>query len=501
MNIKKFVNVLSVAGLLAVTVVTPASTEMVDVKLNRQQVNGKTMQLLLEDVDLIAKAYQISLKIDGNVKLDKLNFSYAGKSDVTSTYVYDEATNEIDVYVTSTKSLLDENDNLNIGSITLNGTVGESFDVVPVANSFKIVTIANVEHSISTVSASGENDFSIQDANNDSSGGDNPGDDNTGNGGSTDDTVDKPSNSDNQFTVDLEGLDEAIKEKVDSIVLKVVTKDDGFVLAIDGDKEDLNSVTDVIVNSKGIFLTVDNKQVKVTDQLPVTTIDFTNARAVRVIDDQVVTVSHYIDGDNLTITSNNLKDVFITTRVTAPFDDVTKADWYYEDVQHIFNYGITQGTTSTTYSPLAHITRAQFATMIARALELTTHTDTDIEYTLSDLTDKWYANEVQALVDLGIITGYKDGTFGGENTLTRQQAAAMIARMLKYMDVDTTPKGNVDFADMDRIDDYAKEAVQFLASQDVLNSGENTKFNPYNNLTRAQMAKVLMRGLQLSDKY
>ena len=192
--------------------------------------------------------------------------------------------------------------------------------------------------------------------------------------------------------------------------------------------------------------------------------------------------------------------MFITTRVTAPFDDVTKADWYYEDVQHIFNYGITQGTTSTTYSPPAHITRAQFATMIARALELT-HTDTDIEYTLSDLTDKWYANEVQALVDLGIITGYKDGTFGGENTLTRQQAAAMITRMLKYMDVDTTPKGNVDFADMDRIDDYAKEAVQFLASQDVLNSGENTKFNPYNNLTRAQMAKVLMRGLQLSDKY
>lgn len=540
MNIKKFINVLSVAGLLTASTVTPSSANTLEVKLNRQQVSGNTMQLLLEDVDLIAKAYQISLKITDNVKLDKLNFSHAGKSDVTSTYVYDEATNEVDIYVTSTKSLLDANDNLNIGSMTLNGTVGESFDVVPVADSLKIVTMANVEHSIPTVSVSGGSDFSIQDTNNsgsggnnagsgntnnggstDGSGGDNTGGGNTSNGGSTGGTVDKPSNSDNKFTVDLEGLDEAIKEKVDSIVLEVVTKADGFILSVDGDKEDMSNVkditvnskgifltvdntlvkvTDITVNTKGIFLTVDNTQVKVTGQLPATNIDFTNARAVRVINDKLATVSHYTDGDNLKITSNNLKDVLVTSRITAPFDDVAETDWYYDDVQDIFNYGITQGTTSTTYSPLANITRAQFATMIARALELT-HTDMDSQYTLSDLTGKWYANEVQMLVNLGIITGYKDGTFGGENKLTRQQAVAMIVRMLEYMDVDTTPKGNVAFDDMDRISNYAKDAVQYLASHDVLNSGEGIKFNPYNNLTRAQMAKVLMRSLRLSDSY
>ena len=77
----------------------------------------------------------------------------------------------------------------------------------------------------------------------------------------------------------------------------------------------------------------------------------------------------------------------------------------------------------------------------------------------------------------------------------------MIVRMLEYMDVDTTTKGNVAFADIDRISDYAKEAVQFLAANDVLISGKDTKFNPYNNLTRAQMAKVLMRSLRLSDSY
>ena len=77
----------------------------------------------------------------------------------------------------------------------------------------------------------------------------------------------------------------------------------------------------------------------------------------------------------------------------------------------------------------------------------------------------------------------------------------MIVRMLEYMDVDTTPKQNATLDDMDRISDYAKEAVQYLASHDLLNSGEGIKFNPYNKLTRAQMAKVLMRSLRLSDSY
>ena len=105
------------------------------------------------------------------------------------------------------------------------------------------------------------------------------------------------------------------------------------------------------------------------------------------------------------------------------------------------------------------------------------------------------------MYEVGIVTGFKDGTFGGENKLTRQQAVAMIARMLKHMDVDTTPKEHVTFVDMDQIGDYAKEAVQFLAANGVLNSGADTKFNPYNNLTRAQMAKILIRSLRLSDLY
>ena len=449
MKIKKFVNVPSVAGLLAMATVTPASANTSDVKLNRQQVNGKTMKLLLEDVGLIAKAYQISLKINGNVKLDTLNFSNAGNSGVNATYVYDEGENEVDLCVTSTKSLLDKNDNLDIGSMILEGTIGESFDVVPVEGSLKIVTSANVEHVIRDVSVSGGSDFFIQDANSES------------------------------FTGDL------IKDENGDLLITVKPEN------LSGD-----DVADIVVDHDSITIKMGDKVYKssISNGLD----SYNGKRVLRDEGNGVFTVvPHFVEDHKLKIKTKNVQGLLITDRVVSDFKDTVNV-FSRDEIEDLFNYKIVTGTTSTTYSPYNDITRGQFSVMIARALELKPSSETS---KFPDINGKWYAEQVQALYETGIITGFADGTFGGEKKLTRQQAAAMIVRMLDYMDVDTTPKENIAFADIDRISDYAKDAVQYLASHDVLNSGENTNFNPANNLTRAQMAKILMRSLRLSDWY
>lgn len=472
MNIKKFVNVLSVAGLLAVTAVTPASADTLEVKLKRQQVNGNTMKLLIEDVGLIAKAYQVSLKINGNVKLDTLNFSNEGKSEVNSRYVYHEDTNEVDIYVTSTKSLLDINDDLDIGSMTLTGTVGESFDIVPVDGSLKIVTIANVEHSIPTVSVSGGSDFSIKDSNSGGSVGDNGsnGGDNGGNGDNIETTL--PAG-------DL-----------------IENEDGDFIININPDIQSVDNIVDIVVYNDSI-------QIKIGDKVYESSISnrlgsYHNKRVLRDEGNGVYTaVPHSVEDNKLIIKTKYPHDLIITDCVVPNFKDVTNV-FSRNEIEDLYNYKIVNGTTATTYSPNNDITRGQFSVMIARALELKPSSETN---QFQDVSGKWYADQVQALYETGIITGFTDGTFGGEKKITRQQAAAMIARMLEYMNVDTTPKENVALADMDRISDYSKDAVQYLASHDVFNSGEDTKFNPQNNLTRAQMAKVLMRSLRLSDWY
>ncbi|MFY0519292.1 leucine-rich repeat protein [Lysinibacillus sp. UGB7] len=226
-----------------------------------------------------------------------------------------------------------------------------------------------------------------------------------------------------------------------------------------------------------------------------------NHKGMRVIRDEgdgtYTTVPHFLDDNSkLKITTKYNYGLLITERVAAPFKDI-KGLFSYQEVEDLYNYLITTGTVAnTTYSPYVNISRGQFSAMIARALELR---PSSTNYEFEDVS--WYKNEVQALYEAGIVTGFPDGTFGERKPLSRQQAAAMIVRMLNYMGVETKPTVAISLADMDRISDYAKEPVQFLATQGVLISGKETSFNPFNELTRAQMAKVLMRSLRISDWY
>lgn len=208
------------------------------------------------------------------------------------------------------------------------------------------------------------------------------------------------------------------------------------------------------------------------------------------------TVPHYVNNtEDLKITTKYDYGLIFTDRVEAPFNDIDGV-FSYQEIEDLYNYLIVNGTTPSTYSPNQNITRGQFSAMIARALELRTSSS---KYQFTDVS--WYKNEVQALYEAGIVTGFPDGTFGERKPLSRQQAAAMIVRMLTYMGVEIKPSEIITLVDMNDISDYAKEAVQFLATQDVLISGQDTYFNPFNNLTRAQMAKILMRSLRISDWY
>jgi len=230
------------------------------------------------------------------------------------------------------------------------------------------------------------------------------------------------------------------------------------------------------------------------------TVEVEEHNGKRVIRDEgngiYTTVPHFLDGNSkLKITSKYNYGLLITDRVSVPFKDIDGL-FSYQEVEDLYNYLIVKGTTPSTYSPKKDLKRGEFSAMLARALELRTNSK---KYKFKDV--NVYKKEVQALYEAGIITGYTDGSFGESNTLTRQEAAAMIVRMLDYMGVDTNVKTKVELADMSQINEYAQEAVQYLATQNVLVSGYGTKFNPKRNLTRAEMAKVLMRALRISDWY
>ncbi|WP_409368755.1 NEAT domain-containing protein [Lysinibacillus sp. 38-6] len=178
--------------------------------------------------------------------------------------------------------------------------------------------------------------------------------------------------------------------------------------------------------------------------------------------------------------------------VHNPFTDIENV-FSKDDILALYAAGITTGTTATTFSPNRNITRAQFAVMMARALKLQSNKET----AFTDVKGKWYQKEVQALAEAGIVRGINATTFNPNANITRQQVAAMIMRMLEYKGYKATVAANtLSFKDANKVLDYAKQAISELQAQDIM-TGSNGYLYPQSNLTRAQMAKILKRSLQL----
>ncbi|TFE04005.1 S-layer homology domain-containing protein [Jeotgalibacillus salarius] len=112
-----------------------------------------------------------------------------------------------------------------------------------------------------------------------------------------------------------------------------------------------------------------------------------------------------------------------------------------------------------------------------------------------------YEDEINFLTDQGIIKGYEDGSFGPANEVNRLQAVQMI---LREMDVTDFNAPNPGFTDMNE-DDYGYKEVAKAVELGII-SGKTDEngakyFDPYNSLTRAQMAKILSESYGIEKEW
>ena len=103
-------------------------------------------------------------------------------------------------------------------------------------------------------------------------------------------------------------------------------------------------------------------------------------------------------------------------------------------IEELAARGIITGYNATSFGPNDTMTRAQFATIVVRGLGLplmNTNTFTDVK------AGSWYAPYVGTAYSYGIVNGRTANTFDPEGTITRQEAAAMVARAAKLCGMDT----------------------------------------------------------------
>lgn len=107
----------------------------------------------------------------------------------------------------------------------------------------------------------------------------------------------------------------------------------------------------------------------------------------------------------------------------------------------------------------------------------------------------WAKEDIDNLVSLGVITGYKDGTFKPEAPVSRLQAAVMIVRSLG---LSTKNRPNPQLGDV-KPGQYGYDVIATVVDEGIF-SGSNGRFHPAAPLTREQMAKILVNAYRLTGE-
>ena len=113
---------------------------------------------------------------------------------------------------------------------------------------------------------------------------------------------------------------------------------------------------------------------------------------------------------------------------TNNYTDVAPADWYNNAISTLTNMGIISGEPDGSFRPNDPITRAEFTKIAVGFFE---EAGNYVEGTFVDVpANAWYADFIDAAVDLGLIEGYPDGTIRPEATITRAEACTIVNRTL-----------------------------------------------------------------------
>ncbi|MBB3108899.1 subtilisin family serine protease [Paenibacillus phyllosphaerae] len=184
------------------------------------------------------------------------------------------------------------------------------------------------------------------------------------------------------------------------------------------------------------------------------------------------------------------------TRLVA-FTDIA-GSWAEPQIKALATKLLINGTTETTFSPKQALTRAEFASLLTRALGLTaTGSASFSDVSASD----WFAKDAAAAYEAGLITGMPDGTFQPEALLTRDQLSVILARALKLLGItaDTGTPSRHAYGDEGQFPGYAKESIEAVTAAGIL-QGESidgkSYFNGNRAATRDVAATVLYKLLQ-----
>ncbi|MEK3721317.1 S-layer homology domain-containing protein [Paenibacillus sp. FSL H8-0034] len=182
-----------------------------------------------------------------------------------------------------------------------------------------------------------------------------------------------------------------------------------------------------------------------------------------------------------------------STALAASFSD-TSNHWANSSIEQMAASKRINGYPDGTFKPDRQVSRAEFVNMANQTFGLS---GTAANTNFNDVKSAdWFYPQVSAAQSAGYIQGYPDGTFKPNQSISREEAAAVLARLLK---LDTSTPSTLTVKDAEVIDSWAKGSVSALLTKQIFNGYEDGSFKPFAPISRAEAATAFQRSWELNQ--
>lgn len=178
---------------------------------------------------------------------------------------------------------------------------------------------------------------------------------------------------------------------------------------------------------------------------------------------------------------------------SGSFRDVTRGHWAFASVERAAELGLVTGYSDGTFRPDTPVTRAQFVLMLWRMCSKPAAAKAA---SFADASADWYQDALSWAVEKGYVNGLSDTRFGPDAPITRQQAMAILFRLnggQSGTELTLTGIYEQTFADSTTIAAWAKDATWWAVYHELVSGVGGSRIAPEANASRAQIAAILLR--------
>ncbi len=196
------------------------------------------------------------------------------------------------------------------------------------------------------------------------------------------------------------------------------------------------------------------------------------------------------DTETIDNTGNDLLENIIIptadeTKAAVIFSDI-EGHWAKEWIINAVNLGFVTGYEDGTFRPDRTITRAEFSTLLNKAMQI----GTTNKISFSDVNEgEWFYKEIQKSVAAGFFSGYENNTFRPNNPIKREEVAKVVSGAITTGNIGG--EGATLLSDYNNIQEWAKQSVNTVYNKGYILGYPNKTYMPARALTRGEAVKII----------